>query len=194
MLNSGFNASLTFVPPESVIARIPALGECVVTARTHCLSNVQGDVAVRQANQAGFAHQRLARLLNPASSICSVPLLTEDGRCAGALLVAWSNRSDSQDLTCGHIDFRQAASTPLAEMLLNIERNTPSKLAASWVVAPFDAPLNKAYVTPGQSVKTGELLFTFDCEETLNKLASLRWRGSSCRLFPAMHNGTCRHP
>ena len=198
-----------------------ALGESVVTARIHYLSNVRCDIAVRQASQAGFAHQRLARLLNPASSICSVPLLTDDGRCAGALLVAWSNCGESQGNSRGHFDFLQAASTPLAELLLNLEGNTPSKLAASWktvrdqltrqrkicllavsaaliaigfipvryavlanvsiqptvrrwVVAPFDAPLNKAYVTPGQSVKTGELLFTLDCEETLHKLASLR--------------------
>lgn len=43
-----------------------------------------------------------------------------------------------------------------------------------WVSAPFEACLKKAYVSPGQSVEAGDLLFTVDCEDTLNKLASLR--------------------
>lgn len=43
-----------------------------------------------------------------------------------------------------------------------------------WIVSPFDGPLKKSYVLPGQAVKVGELLFTIDCEDTLSKLASLR--------------------
>lgn len=200
-----------------------ALGECVVTTRVHQItkSNSKHSVFHGQSCKPGFAHQRLIKLLSNIHSIYSIPLLTDAGVCSGAVLVAWSNDSISIDSGSSHDQFLSSLSTPLAELLGNIERCTPGQFAVRWeairssltrqrkaallattvaavaiglipvrypvlasvsiqpsirrwVASPFDGVLKKSFVSPGQEVQAGELLFTIDCEETLNKLASLR--------------------
>ncbi len=204
-----------------------ALGECVVTTRAHQIVKSNSKLILKhsvshcQSCKPGFAHQRLIRLLSNVHSIYSIPLLTDGGDCSGAVLVAWSNDSISIDPGSSHDQFLSSLSTPLAELLSNLERFTPSPFAVRWeairnrltrqrkaallattvaavaiglipvrypvlasvsiqpsirrwVAAPFDGVLKKSFVSPGREVKAGELLFTIDCEETLNKLASLR--------------------
>ncbi len=42
-----------------------------------------------------------------------------------------------------------------------------------WISAPFDAPLKKSHVVPGDHVEIGQLLYSLDCQDLLNKLAAL---------------------
>ncbi len=43
-----------------------------------------------------------------------------------------------------------------------------------WVSVPFDAPLRKVHVVPGQTVGVGQLLYSLDCRDLLNRLATLQ--------------------
>lgn len=194
-----------------------ALGECVLTARPHSTDGMEETSVGESRCLAGFAHRRLLKWLDTTQSIKSVPLLARDGRCSGALMVAWSNARTRVE----HEEFLSAASLPLAELFLALQRGAPGKLTQRWeklkaistprrkqiagvvlvagllfgliptrypvladvtiqpsvrrwIVAPFDAPLEKSHVVPGQSVQVGELLFTVDCEDSLHRLASLR--------------------
>ena len=115
-----------------------ALGECVVTTRAHQITKsnskfiLKHAVSIFQSCKPGYAHQRLIRLLSSIHSIYSIPLLTEAGDCSGAVLVAWSNDSISIDPGSSHDQFLSSLSTPLAELLANFERFTPSPFAVRW--------------------------------------------------------------
>ncbi|MGV3483944.1 MAG: efflux RND transporter periplasmic adaptor subunit [Planctomycetaceae bacterium] len=194
-----------------------ALGECIVTARAHSIDVRQDDSQPAHDSPPGFAHRRLLKYLAATRSIKTIPLLTDDGQCAGAILIASSVDPSRRDQET----FLSAVSTPLAQWLLTLQRTAPGKLAQRreklrtwltarrkqtvgialaaafvigvvptrypilaqatvqpsvrrWIVAPFDAPLKKSHVSPGQAVEAGDLLFTLDCDEVVHKLASLR--------------------
>ncbi len=191
-----------------------ALGECVVTARSHRV-----DWDIQRQSLAGFAHQRFAARIGN-KSLLTIPLTTSDGNCCGALMVAWPTKPSG----VGHERFLSLLALPLAELLVMLQRATPGRLAKRWsvvreffsprrryigsgitlvviliglipirfpvraevtieptvrrwIVAPFDAPLKHSHVLPGQTVEIGDVLLSVDCEDTLNKLASLRAEG-----------------
>ncbi len=102
-----------------------ALGEAVTTGRVHVVNQAG------TRSTAGLAHRRLARLLPADSSITTIPLMTDDGECTGAIVIAWSTGHDAVAVA-SHAEFLSIVTPLLAQWLLVLQRTTPTPWLQSW--------------------------------------------------------------